>query len=46
MLLLSELDAALHVVSAAALGLRLRTVNLNNCTTKKRHDSSDDEVLF
>ena len=43
MLLLGKLDAALHVVSAAALGFGwLGIANLNGYTTKKRYHSSDD----
>jgi hypothetical protein len=41
-LLLGKLDAALHMVSAAAaLGL-LGPVDLNCCTTKNRYDGDTD----
>src|SRR5215471_9180721 len=41
MLLLRELDAALHVVFAAALR-RFRTMDLDRCATKNRHDRDSD----
>src|ERR1700757_5033447 len=43
--LLGKLDAALHMISAAALG-RFGPVDLNRRTTKNRYDGDSDWLLI